>query len=92
MMRERLALSLVLALTLGMLPSTVGAQTPPPVTPLPPATPAPSTMPTPPSMPPREPLPPAPKIYRASGRLSTRASRRLRNLDFCTTFPRRSRS
>ena len=28
MMRERLALSLVLALTLGMLPSTVGAQTP----------------------------------------------------------------
>ena len=62
MMRERLALSLVLALTLGMLPSTVGAQTPPPVTPLPPATPAPSTMPTPPSMPPREPLPPPPGV------------------------------
>ena len=62
MMRERLALSLVLALTLGMLPSTVGAQTPPPVTPLPPATPAPTTMPTPPSMPPREPLPPPPGV------------------------------
>ena len=62
MTRERLTLSLVLALTLGAPPSTVGAQTPPPAAPLPPAAPAPTDMPTPPSMPPREPLPPPPGV------------------------------
>jgi outer membrane protein TolC len=62
MMRERLTLALALVLTLGVPPSTVGAQTPPPATPLPPAAPPPATMPTPPAMPPREPLPAPPGI------------------------------
>jgi outer membrane protein TolC len=62
MMRERFTLSLALALTLGLLPSAVPAQTPPPTTPLPPAAPPPAVIPTPPSMQPREPLPPPPGI------------------------------
>jgi outer membrane protein TolC len=62
MMREQFALSMALVLTLGMLPSAVRAQTPPPATTLPPAAPPPAVMQTPPSMPPREPLPPPPGI------------------------------
>jgi outer membrane protein TolC len=62
MMREYFALSLALVLTLGVLPSAVGAQTPPPATTLPPAAPPPAVMQTPPSMPPREPLAAPPGI------------------------------
>ncbi len=62
MMREQFALSMALVLTLGVLPSAVRAQTPPPATTLPPAAPPPAVMQTPPSMPPREPLPPPPGI------------------------------
>src|SRR6266478_567230 len=62
MMREQLALSMALVLTLGVLPSAVRAQTPPPATTPPPASPPPAVMQTPPSMPPREPLPPPPGI------------------------------
>src|SRR5258708_1857075 len=62
MMREHFALSMALVLTLGVLPSAVGAQPPPPATRLPPAAPPPAVMPTPPSMPPREPLPAPPGI------------------------------
>jgi outer membrane protein len=62
MMREQLALSMALVLTLGVLPSAVRAQTPPPATTLPPAAPPPAGTQTPPSMPPREPLPAPPGI------------------------------
>jgi outer membrane protein len=62
MMREQLALSMALVLTLGLLPSAVRAQTPPPATTLPPAAPPPAGTQTPPSMPPREPLPAPPGI------------------------------
>jgi len=62
MMREQFALSMALVLTLGVLPSAVRAQTPPPATTLPPAAPPPAETQTPPSMPPREPLPAPPGI------------------------------
>src|SRR6266478_1942474 len=62
MMREQLALSMALVLTLGVLPSAVRAQTPPPATTLFPVVFLSVGMQTPPSIPPQKPLPTPPKI------------------------------